>query len=441
MATDYLLPAGAQYVQGSAHFVPGTGTANVLEGARVWQEGGMLRVVLPARVENGSRYTPPSVEFQLRVVAARGSRLSLRLAQVRVLANALLLGDQRTECNPNPRSYVLATTLVAPARPPDRNDGEALGGRAGGYATRSSVRLGAARRGPSFRFRRTGSTTIGHARVLQPPLDHERRLVVEDARDERVLVEDELTGDEEALRVLLDQLRRDLLGLDGDLDARRERAARPGSPSHAAYRTYLSSAVLRPSLELVHLADALEDARVDDRDRAEDDALEVPREHAQEGEQRVPPEAAVAADEEDRHRLLAIDASTRPMPPRGWRRSASGRCARPASGSGSSTSSRRMARDDAVVVALDRRSRARTRSPVTTSVSQPPTANFSTLVTMRIVTHSARPTRWTGRCWNQSACSLRCWIQKRAIPRFESENVRNTLIEYMTTSFSTSPCV
>ncbi len=112
MATDYLLPAGAEYVQGSAHFVPGTGTANVLEGARVWQEGGVLRVVLPARVENGSRYTPPSVEFQLRVVAARGSRLSLRLAQVRVLANALLLGDQRTECNPNPRSYVLATTLV-----------------------------------------------------------------------------------------------------------------------------------------------------------------------------------------------------------------------------------------------------------------------------------------------------------------------------------------
>ncbi len=112
MATDYLLPAGAEYVSGSAHFVPDTGTANVRAGARVWYESGMLRVVLPARVDNGSRYTPPSVEFQLRVTAASGSRLSLRLAQVRVVANALLLGDQRTVCNPNPRSYVLATTQV-----------------------------------------------------------------------------------------------------------------------------------------------------------------------------------------------------------------------------------------------------------------------------------------------------------------------------------------
>ena len=30
---------------------------------------------------------------------------------------------------------------------------------------------------------------------------------------------------------------------------------------------------------------------------------------------------------------------------------------------------------------------------------------------------------------------------ERLMPRLESENVRNTLIEYMTTSFSTSPCV
>jgi hypothetical protein len=118
MATDYLLPAGTEYVPDSAHFVPETGTANVRAGARVWYEDGMLRVVLPARVENGSRYTPPSVEFQLRVTAASGSRLSLRLGQIRVVANALLLGDKRTECNPNPRSNVLATTLVGSAARP-----------------------------------------------------------------------------------------------------------------------------------------------------------------------------------------------------------------------------------------------------------------------------------------------------------------------------------
>ena len=38
-------------------------------------------------------------------------------------------------------------------------------------------------------------------------------------------------------------------------------------------------------------------------------------------------------------------------------------------------------------------------------------------------------------------CSARCWIQKRTIPNSESENVRNTLIEYMTTSLPTSPRV
>lgn len=117
METDYVLPSGATYVPGSAHVVPHTGTANVLPGARVGYQNGTLRLVLPARVENGSGYTPPSVEFQLRVTASRGARLSLRLGQVRVVANALLLGDVRTECNPAPRLYVLATTLVAPGRP------------------------------------------------------------------------------------------------------------------------------------------------------------------------------------------------------------------------------------------------------------------------------------------------------------------------------------
>jgi hypothetical protein len=115
MATDYLLPAGTVFVPGSAHFVPRTGTANVLPGARVWHENGLLRVVLPAHVDNGSGYTPPSVELQLRVTAARGARLSLKLAQVRVAANVLLLGDVHTDCNPDPRSYVLATTVVTPA--------------------------------------------------------------------------------------------------------------------------------------------------------------------------------------------------------------------------------------------------------------------------------------------------------------------------------------
>ncbi len=76
-----------------------------------------------------------------------------------------------------------------------------------------------------------------------------------------------------------------------------------------------------------------------------------------------------------------------------------------------------------------------------TRVSHPPSANFSKQVTIKIVTHSPSPTRWTGRCLSQSGCLRRSEIQKRLIPRFERVNVRNTLIEYMTTSFETSPCV
>lgn len=118
MATDYILPAGTEVVPGSAHFVQGTGTTNVMPGARVWPERGMLRVMLPAHVDNGSGYTPPSVELQLRVTAAAGASLSLSLAQVRVAARVFLLGDLNTECNPNPRPYVLATTRVTPAPSP-----------------------------------------------------------------------------------------------------------------------------------------------------------------------------------------------------------------------------------------------------------------------------------------------------------------------------------
>ena len=56
-------------------------------------------------------------------------------------------------------------------------------------------------------------------RVLQPPLDHERGLVVEDAVPDRVLLEDDLPGDDEHLRVPLHQADRELLGLDRDLGA------------------------------------------------------------------------------------------------------------------------------------------------------------------------------------------------------------------------------
>jgi len=118
LATDYVLPRGATYVAGSARIVPGTGTANVTPGARVWHEAGMLHVLLPGTVENGSSYTPPSVEVQLKVAAAAGAKLPVKLSQVRATANVFLLGDMKSSCDPTPKPYVLGTTTVTKAASP-----------------------------------------------------------------------------------------------------------------------------------------------------------------------------------------------------------------------------------------------------------------------------------------------------------------------------------
>jgi hypothetical protein len=117
MATDYVLPAGATYVPGSARIVPGTGTANVLAGARVTYEAGMIRVVLPGRVPSGSAYTPPSIEFQLQASAPAGAALPIEFSGYRVTANAFLVGDVQTICEPIPKLYAIGTTLVTAPSP------------------------------------------------------------------------------------------------------------------------------------------------------------------------------------------------------------------------------------------------------------------------------------------------------------------------------------
>jgi hypothetical protein len=117
MSTDYVLPTGTTFVPGSAHFVAHTGSANVLPGARVWHEDGVVHVVLPAHVDNGSSYTPPSLELALKVVAPAGARLSFKLLQIRVTANAFLVGNLETHCDPVPKPLVLGTTLVGLAAP------------------------------------------------------------------------------------------------------------------------------------------------------------------------------------------------------------------------------------------------------------------------------------------------------------------------------------
>jgi hypothetical protein len=114
MVVDYAFPAGA-YVDGSAQFVAGTGTANVIVGASVSYGAGVLEMVLPAKVQDGSSYTPPSVQFQLRAIGAPGSGAAVSFSGFRLKANAIVVGDVDVSCEPTPKPYLLGTTLVATA--------------------------------------------------------------------------------------------------------------------------------------------------------------------------------------------------------------------------------------------------------------------------------------------------------------------------------------
>jgi hypothetical protein len=111
MGYDFLVPDGTTFV--SARIVPGTGTANVRAGARVTPEAGVVRVVLPGQVDEGTSYTPPGVEVDVKVNAAAGTALVFKLAKFRVTVNALLVGDLDVVCDPTPKPYPMATTTVA----------------------------------------------------------------------------------------------------------------------------------------------------------------------------------------------------------------------------------------------------------------------------------------------------------------------------------------
>ncbi len=75
------------------------------------------------------------------------------------------------------------------------------------------------------------------------------------------------------------------------------------------------------------------------------------------------------------------------------------------------------------------------------SVSHPPSANFSSTVIVRIVMQSIIAATCAGRWRHQVGSSLRWRIQKTVIAMLESEKVTKTLIEYMTTRRVTSPRV
>jgi hypothetical protein len=112
MTYEYLVPSGSGYVDGSARIIDGTGTANVRAGAHVSHAGGIILLALPARVEDGSSYTPPSFEFQLRATAAAGANIAHAFAGYHITANAILVGELQASCEPTPKPFPVGVTHV-----------------------------------------------------------------------------------------------------------------------------------------------------------------------------------------------------------------------------------------------------------------------------------------------------------------------------------------
>jgi hypothetical protein len=119
MTVEYVLPTGTSYVEGSAKFVAGTGTSNVLVGPRLWQRGGIVTMQLPGKVENGTDYTPPSITLQVRASGAPGSQAVLGFSRFQLKANAFLVGDVAVSCGPASSPYPIGATLItAPSQDP-----------------------------------------------------------------------------------------------------------------------------------------------------------------------------------------------------------------------------------------------------------------------------------------------------------------------------------
>lgn len=119
MTSDYPIPTGTTYVSGSARVVPNTGTANVRQSARVWHDTGGIHVALPGHVLNGTSFTTPSIEYAVTISAPAGSELAIQFSHYQVTANAFLIGNVHTTCEPRPKPFTLATVRVdPPASPP-----------------------------------------------------------------------------------------------------------------------------------------------------------------------------------------------------------------------------------------------------------------------------------------------------------------------------------
>jgi hypothetical protein len=112
MESEWPIPPGTEYVDGSAHVVAGTGSENVRPGAYAVRQGASIHLVLPAHVDNGVGYTPPSFEFELLAPSAEGASITQRFASYSVSARALVVGVLRTTCEPMPKTFPVAVTRV-----------------------------------------------------------------------------------------------------------------------------------------------------------------------------------------------------------------------------------------------------------------------------------------------------------------------------------------
>lgn len=109
MTTDFRLAGPASIIAGSPRILPDTGSANVREGARIWSDSREIHLQLPAHVEKGDAYTPPSIEFDVDASGAKGAEFEIQFDRYWLRVRAVLLGELKTVCNPTPRPYTLAT--------------------------------------------------------------------------------------------------------------------------------------------------------------------------------------------------------------------------------------------------------------------------------------------------------------------------------------------
>src|ERR1044071_1831159 len=111
---------------------------------------------------------------------------------------------------------------------------------------------------------------------IEPALERVRRLVVQQAREERLALEDELAGEKDRRRKIAHRFVAELLQLREEVDAQRE--ARFGVPAERVRELDQALHILfLRLLEIVDLARAFEAARVDDADGDEDNVLKVDR--------------------------------------------------------------------------------------------------------------------------------------------------------------------